>query len=223
MFYFYLDHFIDLWAFSIPKPISHKTQTCQAHITVPFKTSYYCSREQKTMPPNRFMLLSIFLFCLSCFPSHARFITGRPSPTDLVSDGISTVKNPPYLLLKPLVSAEESCEQTYGFLPCTTTVLGNLFLIIVYGSLMFLAATYLSNGSELLLEILGPGIVGGLLLPILGAFPDAMLILGNFKALFFPCNILLCCLVDEKYVLMLCFFKRNLSLVIHRLIDQKTE
>ncbi|XWS28053.1 hypothetical protein CRYUN_Cryun25bG0032800 [Craigia yunnanensis] len=129
------------------------------------------------MPPKRFILLPIFLFCFSCFPSHARFITGRPSPTDLVSDGISTVKNPPYLLLKPLVSAEESCEQTYGFLPCTTTVLGNLFLIIVYGYLMFLAATYLSNGSELLLEILGPGIVGGLFLPILGALPDAMLIL----------------------------------------------
>ncbi|CAL5341999.1 unnamed protein product [Camellia sinensis] len=35
----------------------------------------------------------------------------------------------------------------------------------------------LSNGSELLLAILGPGIVGGLLLPILGALPDAMLIL----------------------------------------------
>lgn len=42
---------------------------------------------------------------------------------------------------------------------------------------MFKAATFLSNGSELLLEILGPGIVGGLFLPILGALPDAMLIL----------------------------------------------
>lgn len=42
---------------------------------------------------------------------------------------------------------------------------------------MFKAATYLSTGSELLLEILGPGIVGGLFLPILGALPDAMLIL----------------------------------------------
>ncbi|KAK9674490.1 hypothetical protein RND81_12G236100 [Saponaria officinalis] len=52
------------------------------------------------------------------------------------------------------------CEQTYGFLPCTATWLGNLFLILVYGYLMFIAATYLSNGSELLLEILGPGIVG---------------------------------------------------------------
>ncbi|PRQ31085.1 putative sodium/calcium exchanger membrane region, EF-hand domain pair [Rosa chinensis] len=42
---------------------------------------------------------------------------------------------------------------------------------------MYLAATYLTNGSELLLEILGPGIIGGLFLPILGALPDAMLIL----------------------------------------------
>lgn len=75
------------------------------------------------------------------------------------------------------VFSTESCEQTYGFLPCTTTVLGNTFLILVYGYLMYTAATYLSNGSELLLEILGPGIVGGLFLPILGALPDAMLIL----------------------------------------------
>ncbi|XP_020251410.1 uncharacterized protein LOC109828852 [Asparagus officinalis] len=55
--------------------------------------------------------------------------------------------------------------------------MGNLFLVIAYGFLMFKAATYLSSGSELLLEILGPGLVGGLLLPILGALPDAMLIL----------------------------------------------
>ncbi|KAJ7948715.1 Calcium-binding EF-hand [Quillaja saponaria] len=61
--------------------------------------------------------------------------------------------------------------------PARLTVLGNLFLILIYGYLMFLAATFLSNGSELLLEILGPGIVGGLFLPILGALPDAMLIL----------------------------------------------
>lgn len=42
---------------------------------------------------------------------------------------------------------------------------------------MFFAATYLSSGSELLLQILGPGIIGGLFLPVLGALPDALLIL----------------------------------------------
>uniref|UniRef100_A0A2N9FQ92 Sodium/calcium exchanger membrane region domain-containing protein n=1 Tax=Fagus sylvatica TaxID=28930 RepID=A0A2N9FQ92_FAGSY len=117
---------------------------------------------------------SIFLFFLIlCGPTYGRFITHRPlsssssSPYDLISDGVHD----------PLFTESSTCEQTYGFLPCTTTVMGNIFLIAVYGYFMFLAASYLSNGSELLLEILGPGIVGGLFLPILGTLPDAMLIL----------------------------------------------
>ncbi|KAM2478597.1 hypothetical protein PS1_002418 [Malus domestica] len=46
--------------------------------------------------------------------------------------------------------------------------------LVVIGALLGLA---LGIGSELLLEILSPGIIGGLFLPILGALPDAMLIL----------------------------------------------
>ncbi|KAI9185925.1 hypothetical protein LWI28_012053 [Acer negundo] len=94
----------------------------------------------------------------------------------LISDGLHT---PNYLRLNPLsLSAEEEsmCKQTYRFLPCTTTVLGNLFLIIVYGYLMFVAATYLTDGTELLLSIRGPGVVGGLSLPIFGDLPGAMII-----------------------------------------------
>ncbi|OAY28735.1 sodium/calcium exchanger NCL [Manihot esculenta] len=120
-----------------------------------------------------FLLLLPILFLVSAVNSR---LISSSHPSDLISDGVHSLRTPPYLLLDPL-SSEESCEQTYGFMPCTSTALGNLFLIIVYGYLMFLAATYLSNGSELLLEILGPGIVGGLFLPMLGALPDAMLIL----------------------------------------------
>jgi hypothetical protein len=108
--------------------------------------------------------------------SHARLLSR------LVSDGVdANGESTTSIILLPrglIRGAEESCEQTYGFLPCTTTAFGNLFLIVAYGFLMFKAATFLSSGSELLLEILGPGIVGGLFLPILGALPDAMLILG---------------------------------------------
>ncbi|KAG2681792.1 hypothetical protein I3760_11G159900 [Carya illinoinensis] len=124
----------------------------------------------------------LFFFLILCDPFYGRFIT-HPTyfslSSDLVSDGVHQHRGPPYLALNrsSSFSAESTCEQTYGFLPCTTTVLGNIFLIVVYGYLMFLSATYLSNGSELLLEILGPGIIGGLFLPILGALPDAMLIL----------------------------------------------
>ncbi|KAI8006098.1 Sodium/calcium exchanger NCL [Camellia lanceoleosa] len=119
-------------------------------------------------PPLAFLLSTIFLLLLYGVSS------GR-----LISDGVHDGSLAPPLLLRlnnPFRSSD-TCDQTYDFLPCTTTVLGNLFLIIVYGYLMFFAAMNLSNGSELLLAILGPGIVGGLLLPILGALPDAMLIL----------------------------------------------
>ncbi|KAK9212167.1 hypothetical protein WN943_001548 [Citrus x changshan-huyou] len=135
---------------------------------------------------NKLQLFLLSLFLLAISAVHPRSVP-YSTPSDLISDGINSNNNhnqrgPQYLLLNPFIKAEEessssTCEQTYGFLPCTTTVLGNLFLIIVYGYLMYVAATYLSNGSELLLEILGPGVVGGLFLPILGALPDAMLIL----------------------------------------------
>ncbi|CAL0310668.1 unnamed protein product [Lupinus luteus] len=116
-----------------------------------------------------FLSLSLLILC------------GHVHSLDLLSDGVhttSTFFNDTFLKLPSnTVEPSSTCEQTYGFLPCTTTVFGNMFLIIVYGFLMYTAATYLSGGSELLLEILGPGIVGGLFLPILGALPDAMLIL----------------------------------------------
>lgn len=130
---------------------------------------------------NRLTLIFFLIFILIlCGPSNGRFTTRLQSSSDLVSDGGDRpVRGWPYLALNRLSAADSSCDETYGFLPCTTTVIGNLFLILAYGYLMFLAATYLSNGSELLLEILGPGIIGGLFLPILGALPDAMLILGK--------------------------------------------
>nr|DAD21138.1 TPA_asm: hypothetical protein HUJ06_022601 [Nelumbo nucifera] len=130
------------------------------------------------MAKKRF-LYSVFVFIVILAIAGvgwSRFIT-ESSHSDLVSDGINNAQTKSPLLLIKRLRASESCENTYGFLPCTTTVVGNLFLIIVYGYLMFLAASYLSDGSELLLAILGPGLIGGLFLPILGALPDAMLIL----------------------------------------------
>ncbi|GAB2278003.1 hypothetical protein Dimus_012703 [Dionaea muscipula] len=128
------------------------------------------------------LVLSIFLTHFLLFTTSVDAVRGVP---DLVSDGVDHRHGDdagwPFLRLRSfgsvLSSSSDSCDETYGFLPCTTTWIGNLFLILVYGYLMYTSATYLSNGSELLLEILGPGIVGGLLLPILGALPDAMLIL----------------------------------------------
>lgn len=121
--------------------------------------------------------LTLFIFFIFSASAYSRHI-------GLISDGLhnSEIDHQNFEVLRleqDFVGAgTESCEKSYGFLPCTKTALGNVFLVLVYGYLMFLAATYLSSGSELLLEILGPGLIGGLFLPVLGALPDAMLILG---------------------------------------------
>ncbi|KAJ7298459.1 hypothetical protein O6H91_Y577200 [Diphasiastrum complanatum] len=74
-------------------------------------------------------------------------------------------------------NAQLECADSYGFLPCSTNIGGNLFLLVVYGFLLLQAAKLMSNGSEQLLTVLEPGVIGGLILPILGALPDALLIL----------------------------------------------
>ncbi|KAL9998084.1 putative calcium/proton exchanger [Helianthus debilis subsp. tardiflorus] len=131
------------------------------------------------MAQNSLILITILVFFTVATAS--RHISATNSSTNLVSEVSDGFRygHEGILTLSSSTNELELCDQTYGFMPCTTSVLGNLFLISVYGYLMFLAATYLSAGSELMLEILGPGIVGGLFLPILGALPDALLILGT--------------------------------------------
>lgn len=48
--------------------------------------------------------------------------------------------------------------------------------MVFYGYILLQGANLISAGSELLLEILDPGLIGGLVLPILGALPDAAII-----------------------------------------------
>mmetsp|Transcript_10171 Transcript_10171/g.30570 ORF Transcript_10171/g.30570 Transcript_10171/m.30570 type:complete len:554 (-) Transcript_10171:2400-4061(-) len=71
----------------------------------------------------------------------------------------------------------KGCEESYGFLPCSTSLGGSVATMVIYGYCLLQGANYLSDGSEMLLEILDPGLIGGLLLPILGALPDALIIL----------------------------------------------
>lgn len=52
-----------------------------------------------------------------------------------------------------------------------------LFLLAVYALVLFKASKLIADGSELLTLVLPAGLVGGLLLPILGAVPDAAIVL----------------------------------------------
>ncbi|CAK9861780.1 unnamed protein product [Sphagnum jensenii] len=98
--------------------------------------------------------------------------------SDLLLSHVLAWCNGPYLKLFQIGSSSaQVCQETYGFLPCSVSVGGNLSLMLAYGFLLFKAAQFISNGSELLLEVMNPGLIGGLVLPILGAFPDSILIL----------------------------------------------
>ena len=70
-------------------------------------------------------------------------------------------------------------EGLFGAFPNCEGLAPSLFLNIVYGVGLLQAAQLISDGGELLLEILSPGLVGGLLLPVLGAVPDAAVIVAS--------------------------------------------
>ncbi|CAI0377647.1 unnamed protein product [Linum tenue] len=133
---------------------------------------------------SSFSIPIIIFLVLLTWRGHSRQISIQNDESmlsDGVTDGIHHQQQSS-LIQMPSSSGSSNaagCHETYGFLPCTQTVFGNVFLIVVYGYLMFLAAKLLSAGSEVLLQILGPGIVGGLFLPVLGSLPDAAIILAS--------------------------------------------
>lgn len=69
-----------------------------------------------------------------------------------------------------------ACAESWGVWPCSTSLPGNVVLMGVYGRVVLLGANLIAEGSEQLLEVLDPGIIGGLLLPVLGALPDTLIV-----------------------------------------------
>ncbi|KAI3973718.1 hypothetical protein MKX01_031138 [Papaver californicum] len=103
---------------------------------------------------------------------------------DLVSDGMNSYHDTMYIkqlkqveptLTTTTNATEEFCEHEYGFLPCSSNLLGHLFQIVVYEYLLFLGERYVTEGSELVFQIL-PGIFGDSVFEILGAFHEAIMI-----------------------------------------------
>eukprot|EP00878_Enallax_costatus_P007203 GHUV01007547.1.p1 GENE.GHUV01007547.1~~GHUV01007547.1.p1 ORF type:complete len:589 (+),score=195.07 GHUV01007547.1:201-1967(+) len=62
------------------------------------------------------------------------------------------------------------------------SIAGALLDVFVFGYILLKGAGLLSDGSELLLEVLNPGIIGGVVLPVLGALPDSLIILTALSA-----------------------------------------
>ena len=65
-----------------------------------------------------------------------------------------------------VIDAAECLQDIY---PCSLTWSGNLFLLVVYGAILAWGAKQINIGSDKLLEVFPPGLIGGVLLPVLGA------------------------------------------------------
>ena len=69
--------------------------------------------------------------------------------------------------------------------PCSSTIVGNLILMAFYGGLLGCAAKFISDGAEMLLDFgFPPSIIGGVVLPVLGAVPDCGIIVASGIFLF---------------------------------------
>ncbi|KAJ6766993.1 EF-HAND CALCIUM-BINDING DOMAIN CONTAINING PROTEIN [Salix purpurea] len=94
----------------------------------------------------------------------------------LISDGLDQ-KDQNNILQLNNVGTTVTCEPIYGFMPCTTKVWGNLFLLVVYEYLLSLADKYISSGSNLFFQMFGTGLFGGSVFYVLAKFPQIVLVL----------------------------------------------
>ncbi|XP_071691916.1 sodium/calcium exchanger NCL2-like [Rutidosis leptorrhynchoides] len=126
------------------------------------------------------MTACYFSFILIVFVAS---VTGRSlydSHSELVLDGTddpSKERNTSFLHLKGTGVVEEQCEQMYGFLPCSETLLGHIFLIVVYEYLLYHGESYVSTGGKRIFQILGPGIFGASAFQVLGFLPESFILL----------------------------------------------
>ncbi|KAK3039918.1 hypothetical protein RJ639_027753 [Escallonia herrerae] len=118
---------------------------------------------------TRIALTLFLLLLMTPYLGNSRFMGGG---INLVSDGLTVAQNS-----HNLTASTVTCEPTYGFLPCTTEVWGQLFLIVIYEFLLSLGEKYVSEGSELFFKIIGPSIFGGSLFHILGTVPQVIMVL----------------------------------------------
>ncbi|XP_011096402.1 uncharacterized protein LOC105175605 isoform X2 [Sesamum indicum] len=122
---------------------------------------------------KRLVFISLLLLLVS-HPTHSRSI--REDSNLAISDDEES-KSSSFLEWSYLSATTETCEPTYGFLPCSTNVWGLLFLIVAYEFLLSLGGRYVATGSDLFFKITGPGIFGASLFQFLGTIPQIVLIL----------------------------------------------
>ena len=146
----------------------------------------------------KILCVTLLLFALLLSKVGGRSL--QNSSSNLVSDGNYNIEavTQTSLLVFGGTDSSEDCSLLYGLFPCSYTVLGKLFLIVGYVLLYIFGESYVAAGGELIFEVNGS--VGANLFHVLGAIPDAIILLGTMLALITYINYLLFCL----FTLLLC-------------------
>ncbi|XP_044496973.1 sodium/calcium exchanger NCL2-like isoform X2 [Mangifera indica] len=95
---------------------------------------------------------------------------------NLLSDGMNQTTHESEILELTELRTTVTCEPVYSFLPCSSTVWGELFMLVVYELLLYLSQQMIQSGSNLFLQMFGTGIFGASLFNVLGVFPQIILL-----------------------------------------------
>ncbi|KAI3497149.1 hypothetical protein L1887_39549 [Cichorium endivia] len=118
-----------------------------------------------------------FLVCLLVWSATGRYL--QYDGGEKVSDGLHNRedKHEPSFL-RFVSSSEETCEQMYGFLPCSSTLAGYLFLIVVYEYLLYHGESY-AGGDGRIFGVLGNNFFGASVFQLLDSLPDSLILLAS--------------------------------------------
>ncbi|KAJ0082837.1 hypothetical protein Patl1_10584 [Pistacia atlantica] len=96
---------------------------------------------------------------------------------NLLSDGMNRTTHESQVLELIKLGTTVTCEPVYSFLPCSSTVWGQLFMLVVYEFLLSLSQQIIQSGSNLFFQMFGTGIFGASLFNVLGMFPQIILVI----------------------------------------------
>nr|XP_043630249.1 sodium/calcium exchanger NCL2-like [Erigeron canadensis] len=102
----------------------------------------------------------------------------------LVSDGVSdggansTQVEESFLHLKGMDSYEEQCNHMYGFLPCSSNLLGHICLLMIYEFLLYHAESF-AGGDGRIFRVFGTNYLVSCFSQLLDALPDSAVLLAS--------------------------------------------
>ncbi|KAL4580393.1 hypothetical protein LXL04_016584 [Taraxacum kok-saghyz] len=124
---------------------------------------------------------SAFFLCFLVRSTRGRYLQyhgGRKQVSDGVHNHVEEHQPLSILRLKGDDGSEKYCEQMYGFLPCSTTLPGHLFLIVVYEYLLYHGESY-AGGDGRIFGVLGNNFFGSSVFQLLDSLPDSLILLAS--------------------------------------------